>query len=81
MTALTAGDLTLNQVLTRLGYKVVRHREKTNGTRPRSIRKDGKAIRFERDTIKGRYKEVTHLERNATASLVWRWLRDTDQIV
>jgi hypothetical protein len=78
MTALVAGDLTLNQVLTKLGYKVVRHRERSNGIRARSVRKDGKVVRFPEGTIPG-WPGSKSLERT-TASIVWKYLRATGQI-
>ena len=77
---LTAGDLSLNDVLKRLDYKVVNHRVKANGVRHKSIRKDGRAIRFPDGTITGRYAGVNNLE-STTASIVWQWLRATEQIV
>jgi hypothetical protein len=79
MAALVALDLTLNEVLTKLGYRVVRHRQKTNGVRSRSVRKNGRAIRFAEGTLSGQYRYVTNLE-FTNAGIVWAYLRATGEI-
>ena len=78
MALTNVGDLSLNQVLKRLGYTVVRHREKANGTRGQSVRKGGKAVRFPEGTCWD-YPGVTSLE-GTTAGTVWNYLRAKGEI-
>jgi len=79
MAALVSDDLTLNQVLKRLGYTVVRHREASNGARGRSVRKGGKAVRFPTGTLTGDHQWVDSLE-HTTAGIVWRYLHNKGEI-
>lgn len=80
MTSLKAGDLSLNEVLERLGYQTVRHQETArHALRRKSVRKDKKAVRFPEGTIPGRHAEVTSLE-STTADIVWKYLRAKGEI-